>query len=213
MERKNETMTVQGYSGKRKKAIKQEQSFSDCNNSKTFGMPITACTYWEMLKNFKNAPVSRSPEFKGLSWVEFSKASIFRILAQENCDFIRFYFVIPDLDTNKASLMMQAVDSNGVTINKQTLIDVAAIMDNPEYLRNNERDEDAILQTLKKLDPSLEEKGNGGNDAPWVEEKNIQSINDFYNEMDKKGSPFVGMDLPTFAKEFLAYTDRQSSIK
>lgn len=213
MDRKNETMIVQGYSGKRKKAIKQEQSFSDSKNSKTFGMPITSCTFWEMLRNFKDAPASESTEFKGLSWVEFSKASIFRILSQENCDYIRFYFVVPDLDTKKASLMMQGVNNNGISINWDTLLNVAEIMDKPEYNLNNERDEDAILQKLNKLDPPLEERGNGGEDSTLVEEKNIHSINDFYNAMDKKGLPIRGMDLPTFAKEFLEYADGQSSIK
>lgn len=213
MGRKNQTMTVQGYSGKNRKAIKQEQCFSDDNNPKSYGMPITPCTFWDMLNNFRRSTIPETDQFEGLAWVEFSKASIFRILSQENCDYVRFYFVIPDLDINKASLAMQGVDSDGKTIKKDTIHEVAVKMESSEFNPDNIRDEDALLESLSELPPPMEEKGNGGDEAPLTENKNVQSINDFYAEMKEKGLNFSDMDLATFAKEFLEYADRQSSIK
>ena len=209
MSQKNQTMTVQGYNGNSElQPIDQEQPFSDCDDNKHYGMPITACAFWEMLDRFRNTATAKEETFKNLWWVQFSKASILRIIAQEQCDYIRFYFAIPDATNNKVSLMLQGIGSDLKTIKHDVLLEVAKKMEDQNNISNDQLDEMKLLKSLTKLSPATEEKGNGGHKTSFTGEKNVKSIDDFYKWQKDNGKSDLTMDLATFAKDFLEYVDK-----
>ena len=61
---------------------------------KHFGMPITVDAFHKLLFDFVKNYADEKPF--DIQYVEFSKASIFRILSQPGCEFIRFYFAFPE---------------------------------------------------------------------------------------------------------------------
>lgn len=209
MNRKNEIMTVRGFDTTCASPIdlQQEQPFSDSTTGKHFGMPITPSAFCEMLGRFRNSSTAQGQTFKDLWWVQFSKASLFRVLAQEECDYVRFYFAIPDADEKKASLCLQGIDSNGKTIKRGVLEDVSKKMTDPVFNPSGKLDEPALLNSLSTRPPSTEEKGNGGHGTSLTGDKNLKSIGDFYQWQKDNGKPHMDMDLATFIKDFLEYAD------
>ncbi|MEO8568327.1 MAG: hypothetical protein ABI419_04310 [Ginsengibacter sp.] len=207
MNRNNEIMTVKGYySDNSLKPIDQEQPFSDCVVPRHYGMPITPCAFLEMLYRFRDSPTAGQDPFKNVWWVEFSKASIFRILAQEECDYIRFYFAIPDAEKDEASLLLHGVDHDHKTIKAEILLDVSEKMNQQTAAHPGEKlNESTILNSLASPAPPTEEKGNGGFGFPINGEKNVKSMSDFL----ESAGPFAEMDIHNFTKEFFAYADKQ----
>src|ERR1700740_3074606 len=105
----SETMTLRGFGwdkannrlDKKCSSLPCEQPYSTPGggNKTHHGMPITAeAAYnivWLFYKKVTMGEPTTSP-LKDILWVEFSKASLFRIMAQETCDYVRFYFGVPD---------------------------------------------------------------------------------------------------------------------
>lgn len=118
------------------------------SDPKTYGMPVTVSAFFGMLFHFYKY-LDANPEvkdfFQGVYSVEFSKASLFRLLSQQGCEYVRFNFVIPD-DDEKISLMGQGLDANHRSIGYDVLLEKATegkLFDGPG-------------------DPRSEERGNGG---------------------------------------------------
>ncbi|MGN7823553.1 hypothetical protein ACTJJB_25755 [Chitinophaga sp. 22536] len=120
----------------------------------TYGMPVTVSAYFGMLFHFYNY-LSKHPEvkefFQGRYSVEFSKASLFRLLGQPGCEFVRFHFVIPE-NNEKISLMAEGLDANHVNIGFPVLLEKAK----------------AGVLDPTPADPGIEERGNGGEDEPLM---------------------------------------------
>ena len=189
MNRKNEIMTLKGFNttSANPTDLQQEQPFSDCTTAEHFGMPITPAVFCEMLSAFRNSPAAGDDTFKNLWWVEFSKASIFRVLAQEECDYVRFYFVIPDPEKKKASLSLQGINSKRETIKRDVIVEASKKMADSAYIINNQLDETALLDSLASKPPAIEEKGNGGAGSSLLGDGNVKSINDFYKWQKDNG--------------------------
>lgn len=205
MSRKNETMTVQGYySDNIIRPIKMEQPYSDTTTGLHYGMPVTGTSFLQMLDRFRQRSTSGDPAFRNLWWVEFSKASIFRILAQEECEYVRMYFVIPDATKDEASLALHGIDSAHNTIHKDGLLELCESMQDITRPFN----EPDLLQRLTNQLPATEEKGNGGRGFPLINEKNVKSMNDFYTEQEKVIPNFNQLSLCQFVENFLAFADK-----
>ncbi|MEO6231520.1 MAG: hypothetical protein ABJB11_02960 [Ferruginibacter sp.] len=205
MSRKNEKMIVQGYySDNSLGSIEMEQPYSDTTAGIHYGMPVTGTNFLQMLERFRQAPSSANPPFRNLWWVEFSKASIFRILAQEECEYVRMYFVIPDATKNEVSLALHGVDSAHNTIHKEGLLELCQSM---QGLAGPFNDPD-LLQNLTNQIPAIEEKGNGGTGFPLSDAKNVKSMDDFYTELEKDNLNFNQLSLCQFVEKFLVFADK-----
>jgi hypothetical protein len=204
MSSQNETMTLRGFDIDTQLCdLKRDQPFSDMSTGKHYGMPISTCKFLEMLFRFwVGNPHRPDNPFKDVWWVNFSKASIFRILAQEDCEYIRFYFAIPEEGINEASLALEGVDANHNPINLPQILAVAGTM-------TGEDDQDpespgagiTILQLTDGTNPpNNEEKGNGG---PPLEDnlRNISSLIEFTTTFEHSFKETV----PTFQEFIQAY--------
>jgi hypothetical protein len=177
MSRKNETMTVRGYDlNLTLSDIKREQPRSDIAK-RHYGMPVTTPAFLRMLHRFWLTVINgTNPNFEDVWYVEFSKASLFRILAQEDCEFVRMYFVIPEAGVKEASIGLEGIDGVGLPISLQAILDIADGM-------NETTTEDIEISTatrptgLTSTPPAHEEKGNGG--PPFIGINNVESIKDF----------------------------------
>ncbi|WP_367866644.1 hypothetical protein [Pedobacter sp. WC2423] len=203
MPRTNDLMTLKGFDRQSKKRdLILEQPFSN-TDIRHYGMPITPCAALEMIGRFQdqvNTDDVNDP-FRNVYWVEFSKASIFRVLSYENCEYVRFYLAIPDKDGKDASLTLEGVDSTGEVIARAALLDVAAAMQAQKKVSNTaELDEDAIYKKMNYLLPPIEEKGNGG--SPFLEAKNVKSMKDF---LESQSQYLKEMDFAEFIKSFYNY--------
>lgn len=75
---------------------------------KQFGMRITVHAFHQLLQNALQTNAEQKQP--GLRFVEFSKASLFRVLSQPGCEYIRFYFVYPEKD--RMSLVLEGLDAD-----------------------------------------------------------------------------------------------------
>lgn len=75
---------------------------------KQYGMRITVDAFHRLLQGALQTHAEQKRP--GLRFVEFSKASLFRVLSQPGCEYVRFYFVYPE--KNKMSLVLEGVDAN-----------------------------------------------------------------------------------------------------
>ncbi len=185
---------------KKKVTISAEQPYSG-KTGNHYGMPITQVAGILMKYAFRDQVITPSkPEtpFHNLAWVEFSKASIFRILAQEGCEFVRFYFAIPNAGSNQASLSLEGIGSDKAPIKQDTITNITLELD--KQIAANKIDENAILS---KLDvhtiPLNEEKGNGGN--PLRGSESVKFMSDFILNNKELGT----LKVSDFIKMFYKY--------
>ncbi|MDO3627582.1 hypothetical protein [Mucilaginibacter sp. BT774] len=183
---KNQIMKLKGYDKDSTLCeLQRDQPFSDLTDGKHFGMPISTCKFLQMLYLFwlQNKPTADNP-FKDVWWVNFSKASIFRILAQEDCEYIRFYFAIPDKDFFQASLALEGIKSDGSPIKLTEILAVANTMTGKDDVDRESPGKDVFAVTSGAATPSNEEKGNGG---PPLENQipNISSLKMFADQLEK----------------------------
>ncbi|HEY9257887.1 hypothetical protein [Chitinophaga sp.] len=140
----------------------------------TFGMPITASAYFGMLNNFYllllNNPALQAA-FQGVFFVDFSKASLLRLLSQEGCEYVRFHFAVPEAD-QKLSLAAE-----GLTINQEQ-VGYAQLL--AKATTNN--------MVHDSGDPKIEERGNGKT-SPTPAFKHLFEL------LKAQGSPLATADL------------------
>jgi hypothetical protein len=218
MSTQNETMILRGFFHEKTKPksetlcnLKREEPFSaPSKNGKHYGMPISTYKFLYMLYHFwLQIALKKKNPFKDVWWVDFSKASLFRILAQKDCEYIRFYLAIPgndkDIsDANNASLALEGLDCNGKTIKHDLIVKIASTMngqsdDDPEAPHSDEK----FITELTNGDSlaNNEEKGNGGsgnnkNNNNSNQDKNIQTLSAFIGEnkeflVDKSFQEFI----------------------
>ncbi|TBO44265.1 hypothetical protein [Pedobacter kyonggii] len=200
MAKKNKTMKVHGYdSAQNEVEITREQPFSDVSTGKHYGMPVTPEAFLNMIRRFKDQVQNPDPKnpFKDVLWVEFSKASIFRILSQEDCEYIRFYMAIPDESSGKASLSLQGVKADGSTIKREILESIAQQMET-----DSTAEDQTLTMQREDLPPPVEEKGNEG---ATLHGEPVKSLNAFISKpewsfQNKSFSAFIS-DLHDFQVE------------
>lgn len=140
----------------------------------TYGMPITAEAYFGMLNNFYKFLIANPaliPLFQGSYAVDFSKASLLRILSQEGCEYIRFHFAIPEAN-EKLSLVAEGLTANQEQVGYAQLLQKATT--------NN--------MVHDTGDPKIEERGNGtpGPRGP---------LKQLFDLLKAQGSPLATVDL------------------
>jgi len=186
MKTKNQVMKLQGYDTSSKLCeLQRDQPFSDVSDGKHFGMPISTTKFLYMLYWFwvNNKPGAENP-FGDVWWVNFSKASILRILAQEGCEYIRFYFAIPEEGINQASLALEGVQSDGSPIKLQETLAVAGTIKGDENKDIEKNIQDLLKITDGNLPGNNEEKGNGG--PPLANGlRDISSFKEFVDNLEK----------------------------
>lgn len=169
----SDKMTVTGYTANAQGYLEDTTVPIDSNmpftaDPATSGMPITISGYFGMLFHFYQY-LSTHPEIKDFFQesysIEFSKASLFRVLSQKGCEFVRFHFAIPE-SNNKLSLLAEGVDINRRSIGYEVLLEKAQA--------NN--------LVTGPGDPNVEERGNGGETA--------QTHIDLFEALKAGGSPF-----------------------
>ncbi|MBS0030774.1 hypothetical protein ACTJJ0_27070 [Chitinophaga sp. 22321] len=144
------------------------------SDPQTFGMPITVGAYFGMLNNFYLLLLSNpalKAAFQGNYFVDFSKASLLRILSQEGCEYIRFHFAVPEAD-QKISLSAEGLNVVREQIGYAQLLDKAT--------NNN------MLPATG--DPKIEERGNGKLPLP-------PALKHLFELLKAQGSPFATADL------------------
>ncbi|MCW3465264.1 hypothetical protein [Chitinophaga nivalis] len=141
----------------------------------TYGMPVTVKAFFGMLNNFYrllfNNPAADAI-FQDIHYVEFSKASLFRVLSQEGCEYVRFNFVIPESTSQKLSLLAEGLDKNHDPIFYDQLLLKA---------QNND-------MVPAKGDPKMEERGNGG--------ETKEQMKDLFRALKIHNSPLADAPLP-----------------
>lgn len=143
-----------------------DMPFSEPDEKGDFtGMPISAEAFIEFLKAFIKT-VGKDPHFD-IKYVEFSKASLFRILSQPGCEYLRFYFafVAPD----KLSLLIEGLDKEQVSLQLDKL---------KTAVTNNFSFEDG--------EPFYEERGNGGNTDSVKSVFALLQTEDFKSKTDEE---------------------------
>jgi hypothetical protein len=172
-----------GCLNKSPQPIPSTEPYSDYG-TQHFGMPITVEAFSQMISKFAgtvsggNAPTSIL--FKDILCVDFSKSSIFRILSQENCEFVRFYFCIPE-DNGRISLVLEGLNTSSKPIKLEQVKDAL------QSLKANQPRQLDVYS-----DPNYEERGNGGigggfvslrekvqkylADHPQIEDINVEGI-------------------------------------
>ncbi|WP_339071648.1 hypothetical protein [Chitinophaga sp. 180180018-3] len=139
----------------------------------TTGMPVTVGAFFGMLNNFFKLLVDNpqyAPAFQGRFYVDFSKASLFRILSQSGCEFVRFHFAVPNADS-KISLVAHGLTADKEILGYDQLLAKAT---------NND-------MTPAFLDPAIEERGNG-DPIPGV-------LLELFRLLREQGSPLATVDL------------------
>jgi len=206
MKRPNDLMTLKGFDLKgTKRDLTLEQPFSNTDD-KHYGMPITPCAALEMIRRFQNQ-TGRTPDnpFTNVYWVEFSKASIFRVLSYENCEYVRFYLALPEPDGKEASLTLEGVNALGEVIGKENLLKIAGkIQAHADLNDGQELDEDSIYKEFGNELPPSEEKGNGG--KGFLDTNNVKSMRDFFEERSLELSQ---ASFPEFLAAFYKYTENK----
>lgn len=140
----------------------------------TFGMPITAGAYFGMLNNFYLLLLSNpalQAAFQGVFFVDFSKASLLRLLSQEGCEYVRFHFAVPEAN-EKLSLAAEGLTANQEQIGYAQLLAKATT--------NN--------MVHASGDPKIEERGNGKNPPP-------PGLKHLFELLKAQGSPLATADL------------------
>ncbi|CAL1517972.1 hypothetical protein [Chitinophaga sp. MM2321] len=144
------TADNQGYLEDTTEPLDYHMPFTSENT--TFGMPVTVKAYFGMLLNFYKL-LSENPDaqkvFQDVHSVEFSKASLFRLLSQQGCEYIRFYFAVPEVD-QKLSLLAEGLDIDRNQIGYAQLMAKAQAND----------------MVHDSTNPLIEERGNGGGKKP-----------------------------------------------
>ncbi|RQO65297.1 hypothetical protein DBR43_31115 [Pedobacter sp. KBW06] len=186
MNRPNELMTMKGFDLQgRKRDLTLEQPFSNTDD-KHYGMPITPCAALEMIRRFKEQ-MEQNPHdlFANVYWVEFSKASIFRMLSYENCEYIRFYLAIPEVDGKDASLSLECINASKEVIGEKALLEIAGKMESHIVSQSQEPfNEDSVYKEFNNELPPKEEKGNGG--KGFLETTNVKSMRDFFDKKSEE---------------------------
>jgi hypothetical protein len=164
----------QGYLNPTPEQLDYRMPFT--GDQQTYGMPVTVAAFFGMLNNFYLLLASNpslAQLFQGVFSVDFSKASLLRVLSQEGCEYVRFHFAVPEAD-GKMSLLAEGLDVNGMQVGYQQLLQKAT--DN-----NMVHDTD---------DPKIEERGNGkrggGGTVP---------IQPLFDLLKGHGSPLATADL------------------
>lgn len=118
--------------------------YADGNpKGKQYGMRITVNAFHQLLMGALRAQEGQKQP--GLRFVEFSKASIFRVLGQPGCEYIRFYFVYPE--KGKMSLVLEGLDAAGQALKLDSHVMKLATADK--------------ARAVQAEDPVYEEVGNG----------------------------------------------------
>jgi hypothetical protein len=205
MSSKNEIMKLRGFDQDTTLCeIQREQPFSDISNGKHFGMPISTCKFLQMLFRFwlGNKPGAENP-FADVWWVNFSKASLFRILAQEDVEYVRFYFAIPEAGINEASLALEGIKTDGSPVKLTQILAVANTMSGADDVDPESPGNDIMALTGGTPPPNNEEKGNGG---PPIQGniRDISSLKEFFDTLEQD---FANKDLTegTFRDFIAAY--------
>ena len=108
---------AQGRLDRNPKDIKYEMPFSETDpNGQHYGMPVTKKALEGMVAAYA-ARRQEEDQTIDIAYVTFSKASILRILSQERCEKIRFYFAFPEPD--ELSLTLEGVDINDKALDFQ----------------------------------------------------------------------------------------------
>ncbi len=110
---------------------------------KQYGMRITVDAFHQLLKGAIR--VHEGQKQPSVRFVEFSKASILRVLSQPGCEYVRFYFVYPE--KNKMSLVLEGVDAAGQALKLATHVMKIAAAGN--------------ARAADEEDPDYEEVGHG----------------------------------------------------
>lgn len=173
-------MKVQGYDLNAKLSeLKREQPYSDVT-AKHYGMPVTTTSFlWMLFQYWLRATENPENPIGDIFWVEFSKASLFRILAQEKCEFVRFYFAVPDSGVQEASLALEGIMEGGIPIKLPSILRVASTMDEHQTT-DLETNGETLLDDPEDSQPGHEERGNGG--PPFAGFENIGSLKSFIAE-------------------------------
>ncbi|RFS27011.1 hypothetical protein DVR12_04300 [Chitinophaga silvatica] len=142
----------------------------------TYGMPVTVGAFFGMLNNFYNF-LQTNPEvadaFQDVYSIDFSKASLLRLLSQEGCEYVRFHFAIPERN-QRFSLAAQGLDANQEQIGYTQLLKKAT--------------ENSML-VADPSDPGAEERGNGKGG------KGIHSLRQIFEALKSHNSPLATADL------------------
>jgi len=198
----NKEMKLTGFNSVSKScSITRDQPFSDMPSSDIhYGMPITAKAFWNMVHRFWDEMNKPHPGpgnvFKDVYWVEFSKASLFRILAQEECDYIRFFLAIPEQDVDEASLALYGLKSDLTPVKFKELDDVATRIGREP----NADDETVERRTDLSRAAATEEKGNKGKPLREDGRRNINSMKEFFDS--NKDRWHGNIDFAEFVVEF-----------
>jgi hypothetical protein len=164
----------QGYLEPSSEQLNYNMPFT--GTKETYGMPITVGAFFGMLNNFYNY-IQSHPEveqaFQDTYAIDFSKASLMRILSQPNCEYVRFHFAIPE-PNQKISLAAQGLDAGFELIGQAHLLQKA--IDN----RMLEGDPD---------DPNTEERGNGRGG------KGLESLGQIFEALKAHNSPLATADM------------------
>ena len=158
-------------------SIDVDQPFSD--PAEPLGTPISLFAFLKLKEMFLNA-VAKGDLAVGdiYSW-NVSKASLLRILSQEDCEMVSFFLVVKD-STNNMSLAMAGRDSAKKLIKADSFAKVAnSISSNqPLKLESNQipmLDEKVGKGIFKSLRAVIDEKANGFNKR--------YNIEDFVNDL------------------------------
>lgn len=188
----NEKMHLRGFSwnrdgiGDKLQDIEHEQPWSDCSKGKEhFGMPVTERAYVEMIKKFRDYfdDIGTDNPFINITYVDFSKASILRILAQEDCEFIRISFAMPEKGPIEASAALQGLNKNGKPVKEDEYNDTVEAVEASKEVISEE-----VTGIFKNgLKAQYEERGNGGRDSAAVKLLSVE-----YEEFKNK---FTDTDL------------------
>lgn len=112
-----------------------------------FGMRITVGAFHQLLQGALRTNAEKKQA--GLRFVEFSKASLFRVLSQPGCEYVRFYFVYPEKD--QMSLVLEGLDA-----------DLKALKFDSHVLKMAATGK---ARAARVDDPAYEERGNGAEAA------------------------------------------------
>ena len=191
MRTKNEIMKVKGFENQTNNIceLQREQPFSGVDTSgKHYGMPVSTTKFLNMLYRFwtaNNSTTGLDPDnpFKDVWWVTFSKASLFRILAQEKAEYVRFYLAIPNEGVDNASLALEGIKADGLPVKLNQLLKVAATLTGDDDL-DPESSTGKGIMAITGGDPTgdNEEMANGG-PGLFGNTRNISSFNELFDDL------------------------------